>query len=200
MIMVPDSEQVFYKMSELSEMLGVETSVLRFWEKEFAQIKPMKVSQRKRLYRRKDFELFREIKRLLYDERFTIAGAKKRLESSDPKQGLLFDEQSIDNINPAAGPDYTAVFEELKAARQTIEEVRRDLLDLKNLISRSLPFPAYAHSAGGRPGEFDESGRAAFQLQADSPVATGDEKTLNLNDEGGDEADGLIGSSKTFDD
>ena len=138
MIMVPDSEQVFYKLSELSEMLGVETSVLRFWEKEFPQIKPMKVSPRKRLYRRKDFEVFREIKRLLYEERFTIAGAKKRLTQNESGQGLLFDDKRIDGLK--SGDDYQAVFAELKAARQTIEAVRRDLMELKNLISRSLVF------------------------------------------------------------
>ena len=138
MIMVPDSEQVFYKLSELSEMLGVETSVLRFWEKEFPQIKPMKVSPRKRLYRRKDFEVFREIKRLLYEERFTIAGARKRLIQNENGQGLLFDDKRMDGLK--SGDEYQAVFAELKAARQTIEAVRRDLTELKNLISRSLAF------------------------------------------------------------
>ena len=137
MIMASDSEQVFYKLSELSEMLGVETSVLRFWEKEFPQIKPMKVSQRKRLYRRKDFETFREIKHLLYDERFTIAGAKKRLSQSEAGQSLLFDEKRVTGLKTDSD-DYQAVFAELKAARQTIEAVRRDLIELRELISRSL--------------------------------------------------------------
>lgn len=133
--MVSDSEQVFYKLSELSEMLEVETSVLRFWEKEFPQIKPMKVSQRKRLYRRKDLDAFKEIKRLLYEERFTIAGARKRLSQGDSGQGLLFDDKKIAGLQ-AGGDDSKAVADELKAARQTIKTARRALAELRGLISR----------------------------------------------------------------
>ena len=162
--MVPDPEQVFYKLSELSEMLGVETSVLRFWEKEFPQIKPMKVSQRKRLYRRKDFETFREIKHLLYEERFTIAGAKKRLEQSESRQGVLFDDRSVGSLK-TGHEDYEAIYAELKAARQTIEEIRRDLIELKIMISNPWPFPF-----GGDIPPKDEYLRTAARPKVDGPI------------------------------
>lgn len=154
--MVSDSEQVFYKMSELSEMLGVETSVLRFWEKEFPQIKPMKVSQRKRLYRRKDLDAFKEIKRLLYEERFTIAGARKRLSQGDSGQGLLFDDKNLAGLQ-TGGDDSKAVAAELEAARQTIKTVRRDLAELRELISRNKPASRARRLVDAGPGtvEFD---------------------------------------------
>lgn len=175
MIMVPDQEQVFYKLSELSEMLGVETSVLRFWEKEFPQIKPMKVSPRKRLYRRKDFETFSEIKRLLYEERFTIAGAKKRLEQADQRQGVLFDDNSIGSLK-FSSEDYEAIFEELKAARQTIEEIRRDLRELKNMIIRPLPF-------GGEIPPRDENLRTSTAEKIDGPIIFREENDPSPADE-----------------
>lgn len=113
-------------------MLGVESSVLRYWEKEFTQIKPMKVGPRKRLYRRKDHDIFKEIKRLLYDERFTIAGAQKRLKS-DSRQGLLFEEGDRVGASPEAAA-LDAPAEELKKARSILEETRRALLQIKDML------------------------------------------------------------------
>jgi DNA-binding transcriptional MerR regulator len=130
------SEQVFYKLSELSETLGVENSVLRYWEKEFSQIKPMKIGPRKRLYRRRDLEIFREIKRLLYEERYTIAGAKKRLDSSDSRQGRLFEDD--DKIVSAPLPlfeDGETSDEKLRQARALLSRTRRELLEIRKLLA-----------------------------------------------------------------
>lgn len=132
-----DPEQVFYKISELSDMLGVENSVLRYWEKEFTQIKPMKVGLRKRLYRRKDYDIFKEIKRLLYDERFTIAGAKKRLKS-DSRQGLLFEDDDRIGVSPIPDDPDTAV-DQLRTARAVLDETRRALLQIKDMLSAGRP-------------------------------------------------------------
>ena len=131
-----DSEQVFYKISELSEMLGVESSVLRFWEKEFPQIKPMKVGQRKRLYRRKDFEVFQEIKRLLYDERFTIAGAKKRLDRADSRQGDLFENDDKISSLPLFEDKREAESDQLRTARAKIDEARKGLLQIREILTK----------------------------------------------------------------
>ncbi|MCD6256225.1 MAG: MerR family transcriptional regulator, partial [Deltaproteobacteria bacterium] len=68
----------YFKIGEVSHIVGVEPHVLRFWEKEFKEIKPLRLSSQ-RLYRYQDIETILEIKRLLYEEGFTIAGAKKRL-------------------------------------------------------------------------------------------------------------------------
>ena len=63
----------------MAEIVGVATSVLRYWETEFSMVKPGKTRSRHRLYRRRDVETLLEIKRLLHAERYTIDGAKKRL-------------------------------------------------------------------------------------------------------------------------
>jgi len=85
-------EKQYFKIGEVSEILDVEPYVLRYWESEFKILKPTRTRARQRLYHKKDLELLLEIKRLLYDEKFTIAGAKKRLQemkkqSSAQKKG-----------------------------------------------------------------------------------------------------------------
>ena len=70
--------KVYFKIGEAASLLGVETHVLRYWESEFPQIKPTRAGSKQRLYRRQDIEILMEIKRLLYDEKFTIPGARKK--------------------------------------------------------------------------------------------------------------------------
>ena len=76
---IPD--KLYFKIGEVSELLGVEPYVLRYWETEFAVLSPKKSGTGHRLYRRKDVEMVLEIKRLLYEQRFTIEGARKFLET-----------------------------------------------------------------------------------------------------------------------
>lgn len=76
---IPD--KVYFKISEVAEIVGVEAHVLRFWEKEFSQVRPERVGGNRRLYRRRHVETFLQIKKLLYEDLYTIAGAKKRLRS-----------------------------------------------------------------------------------------------------------------------
>lgn len=72
-------DKIYFKIGEVSEIVGVEAYVLRYWETEFELLKPSKAPSRHRLYKKKDVELLIEIKRLLYAEGFTIEGARKRL-------------------------------------------------------------------------------------------------------------------------
>ena len=72
-------DKIYFKIGEVSEIVGVEAYVLRYWETEFDLLKPSKAPSRHRLYKKKDVELLLEIKRLLYSEGFTIEGARKRL-------------------------------------------------------------------------------------------------------------------------
>jgi DNA-binding transcriptional MerR regulator len=74
---IPD--RLFFRIGDVSELTGVETYVLRFWESEFPMLSPKKTSSGQRQYRRKDVETVLEIKRLLYDEGYTIAGARKAI-------------------------------------------------------------------------------------------------------------------------
>lgn len=79
-------EKLYYKIGEVSQITGVEPYVLRYWESEFKIISPGRTNSKQRLYRRKDLELILEIKRLLYEEKFTIAGAKKKLQKMKTEQ------------------------------------------------------------------------------------------------------------------
>jgi len=72
-------EKLFFKIGEVCELAGVQAHVLRYWETEFPMLAPQKNRAGQRTYRRRDVEMALRIKELLYDEQYTIAGAKKRL-------------------------------------------------------------------------------------------------------------------------
>ncbi|HDM76712.1 MAG TPA: MerR family transcriptional regulator [Deltaproteobacteria bacterium] len=72
-------EKLFFRIGEVSKIVGVEPHVLRYWESEFKILRPSRIGSKRRLYRRKDIELILKIKELLYEKKFTIAGAKKVL-------------------------------------------------------------------------------------------------------------------------
>ena len=77
---IPD--KLYFPIREAAQLTGVEPYVLRFWEKEFPMLSPAKENSGHRRYRRKDIELILEIKRLLYDQGFTIPGARSRLQQA----------------------------------------------------------------------------------------------------------------------
>lgn len=80
---IPD--KLYYKIGEVAEITNTEPYVLRYWESEFPSLNPSKNSSGQRLYKKRDIEIIMKIKRLLYIEGFTIAGAKKKLmEASTP--------------------------------------------------------------------------------------------------------------------
>ena len=109
---IPDKR--YFKIGEVAELVAVETHVLRFWETEFPQIKPNRDLSSQRLYRRRDVELFMEIKRLLYDDQFTIAGARKKMEQAE-KSLPLFD----------------AITD-----RSLLREIRESLLEIKDILEK----------------------------------------------------------------
>ena len=74
---IPD--KVYFRIGEVSKILGVEPYVIRYWESEFKAIKPVRTRSNQRLYRRQDVEMLLTIKRLLYVDHFTILGAKRKL-------------------------------------------------------------------------------------------------------------------------
>src|SRR3954471_102781 len=80
---IPD--KLYFKIGEVSELLGVEAYVLRYWESEFPVLSPKKSGTGHRLYRRKDVELLLRIKHLLYEKRFTIEGARQSLQNDSQK-------------------------------------------------------------------------------------------------------------------
>jgi DNA-binding transcriptional MerR regulator len=78
---IPDDKR-YFRIGEVSRIIGVEPYVLRYWESEFPQIRPSRADSNQRTYQRKDVELIGEIKRLLYEEKMTIEGAKQKLKKS----------------------------------------------------------------------------------------------------------------------
>ena len=75
----PTTEKEFYRIGEVSRLTSLKPFVLRYWETEFPMLEPVKSSSGHRLYRQEDVEMVLRIKRLLYDEGFTIAGARRHL-------------------------------------------------------------------------------------------------------------------------
>ena len=73
------SDKRYYRIGEVSKLTGVKPYVLRYWESEFRWMAPQKSRSKQRLYRKRDIEMIELIKKLLYEQRFTIAGARKKL-------------------------------------------------------------------------------------------------------------------------
>ena len=114
-------ERVSYRIGEVATLTELEPYVLRYWESEFPALRPAKSLSGQRLYRRRDIETILTIKRLLYDEGFTIAGAKKRL--GDARHHLRGGGHASGRVNEAA-------------ARATLETVRTELRRLLTELSR----------------------------------------------------------------
>jgi DNA-binding transcriptional MerR regulator len=79
------TDKLYFKIGEVAEIVGVAAHVLRYWESEFPTIKPHKSRSQQRVYRRKDVETLLKIKHLLYDRKFTIAGARQELRKGADK-------------------------------------------------------------------------------------------------------------------
>src|SRR5580765_8238919 len=90
-------EKIYFKIGEVCELVGVQAHVLRYWETEFPMLSPQKNRSGQRSYRRRDVEVALRIKELLYDEMFTIAGAKKKL------QVELRENNKLKNAQPEPG-------------------------------------------------------------------------------------------------
>jgi DNA-binding transcriptional MerR regulator len=89
-------EKIYFRIGEVSELADLPTYVLRFWETEFSQLKPIKSSTGQRMYRRRDVEYVMQIRKLLYEDGFTIAGARDRLR--EEMQSHRLGNQSADPI------------------------------------------------------------------------------------------------------
>ena len=81
---IPDKKH--FRIGEIGRIVGVPTSVLRYWETEFPGIKPRRTSSGQRLYHRSEIELILKIKTLLYDKKFTIKGARNYLEAESEQK------------------------------------------------------------------------------------------------------------------
>jgi DNA-binding transcriptional MerR regulator len=105
----------YFTIGEVSELCGVKPHVLRYWEQEFSQLKPVKRRGNRRYYQRHDVVLIREIRGLLYEQGFTIGGARQRLEN----------EVKSESVTESVSTD----------KKQIIQEILAELEDIRALLA-----------------------------------------------------------------
>jgi len=88
----------YFTIGEVSELCNVKPHVLRYWEQEFPQLKPVKRRGNRRYYQRQDVLMIREIRSLLYEQGYTIGGARLQLSEEQPKEGESFNPQEIKRL------------------------------------------------------------------------------------------------------
>ena len=114
----------YFKIGEVSTLTQLEAYVLRYWETEFKMIRPVRFGSNQRMYRRKDVEIIFEIKKLLYEEGFTIAGARKKLHHHS-KEEKKASPQAVEAENvDAPGLD------------PLVREIHRELTDLARFLGK----------------------------------------------------------------
>lgn len=158
-------EKIYFKIGEVCDLVGVQAHVLRYWETEFPQLSPQKNRSGQRSYRRKDVEMSLRIKELLYDEMFTIAGARKKLQlemrpdapklkivrpetrempvtNPDPEAPGLFDDELLLDENTAVSPP-----SQLLAPDQldAIKALATHLLELREMLKTNQTAEASRH-------------------------------------------------------
>ena len=106
-------EKAYFRIGEVSKILSVEPYVIRYWETEFKSVRPVRTKAAQRLYRKKDVEELLTIRNLLYQQRFTINGAKKQLMKM----------RSDDEASPAVSHDEKLIL------------IKRELQQIKNIMS-----------------------------------------------------------------
>jgi DNA-binding transcriptional MerR regulator len=121
----PIPDKLFFRIGEVSQLVGVEPYVLRYWESEFPGLSPKKSNTGQRMFRRKDVELLLNIKQLLYDKKFTIEGARKALKTGKGDPGG----------KPKVRAAVAVRQEEMFASPDPLPVIRRELADILKLLS-----------------------------------------------------------------
>ena len=126
---IPD--KLYYKIGEVAKFTGVKTHVLRYWETEFKAIRPNKSRSNQRLYRKQDVELILHLKDLLYNQGFTIAGARKKLR--EKPAGNATEIAPKPAAKPAAEGQLALPLSE-SVDLKLLKEIREDILQLKKSL------------------------------------------------------------------
>ena len=116
------AKKLFYKIGEVCRIFEVEPHVLRYWETEFSLLSPTKNNSGQRIYRQRDLELIETIKRLLYEEGYTIAGANKKLLENGQSAGNKKKHSSGKALTPTQ--------------RSLLDEIKKELKDILNILGR----------------------------------------------------------------
>ena len=123
---IPD--KLYFRIGDVSRLAGIKPYVLRFWETEFPGLGPKKSGTGHRLYRRKDVELVLEIKRLLYEKRYTIEGARKFLDTRGKPEAARVSA-------PPARKSKRKQAELFPEGAPVLDQVRRELMEILRLLS-----------------------------------------------------------------
>jgi DNA-binding transcriptional MerR regulator len=116
------NERLYYRIGEVSRITGLKPHVLRYWESEFKMIKPYKGGSLQRLYRKRDLDLILKIKKLLYEDGFTIAGAKKKIRDLEKTENIQMKLRWVEKNPSGRNQELLAtVLEELKGIRKMLE-------------------------------------------------------------------------------
>ncbi len=136
--------KLYFRIGEVADLLDVKPYVLRYWETEFPDIKPSKSKSGQRLYKRRDVELLVHIKDLLYRERFTINGARKKLREImreqrgyDASQEPLLDGEKTDEIISGNGHPQTPAIEVQPKPQPKPQAAQvKSVLDNRKILSK----------------------------------------------------------------
>lgn len=134
---IPD--KLYFKIGEVCQITGIQPHVLRYWETEFPQLAPEKNRSGQRVYKRRDIEIVLKIKKLLYEEKFTIAGAKRRLAAETRFKVVSSDtaNDTLDASAPSETEPPSRSLEALSQIRRGLEELLAMLRDNDIITSRT---------------------------------------------------------------
>jgi DNA-binding transcriptional MerR regulator len=141
----------YFTIGEVSELCGVKPYVLRYWEQEFTQLKPMKRRGNRRYYQHHEVLLIRRIRDLLYEQGFTISGARNRLTEAGPARGALETaEPGVEHLPADDAVDLDEMIEELEASASdatrtpqpeaptvalSMPQMRQELISIRGLLA-----------------------------------------------------------------
>lgn len=132
-------KRLYYKIGEACKLLDIQPYVLRYWETEFPELSPSKSKSGQRVYSEEELALIRRIKELLYDEGFTIAGAKKRLEAELEAGGLGAAPEGEGGGATGAGALDTRAAERIEHLRREIRSAVSEAKEILALLDREPP-------------------------------------------------------------
>jgi DNA-binding transcriptional MerR regulator len=132
-IAVQASDKLYYRIGEVSELTSVKAHVLRYWETEFRWMAPPKSRSKQRLYRKRDIEFVLLLKRLLWEERYTIAGARQRIQDLGVEGALAL----LSEPPKADQPEDKVASGDWIAFRAAIDEMRDELVVVRGVLQES---------------------------------------------------------------
>lgn len=160
-------EKIYFKIGEVCDLVGVQAHVLRYWETEFPMLSPQKNRSGQRSYRRRDVEVALRIKQLLYDEMFTIAGARKKLQTelrettklkivhpepqlaeasrSTETPGLFDEELELENIESGFNSLSESSERWTPERREALKSLAAQLLELREMLKTDQTHEAARH-------------------------------------------------------